>query len=53
VLNGERLTSTDWRHVDVDLLALVPRPWRIERVEVVASGWDYASAVREVHLWSE
>ncbi len=53
VVNGERLDSTDWRHVEVDLLALVPRPWRIERVEVVASGWDYASAVREVHLWAE
>jgi hypothetical protein len=53
VVNGERLESTDWRHVEVDLLALIPRPWRIERVEVVASGWDYVSAVREVHLWAE
>jgi hypothetical protein len=53
VVNGERLQSTDWRRVEIDLLALAPRPWRIERVEVVASGWDYVSAVREVHLWAE
>ena len=53
VVNGVRLPSSDWQHVEVDLLALTPRPWRIERVEVVASGWDYTSAVREVHVWAE
>jgi hypothetical protein len=53
VTSGERLPSTDWQHVDIDLLSVVPRPWRIDRVEVVASGWDYASAVREVHIWAE
>ena len=53
VVNGVRLASSDWQHVEVDLLALTPRPWRIERVEVVASGWDYVSAVREVHVWAE
>lgn len=50
---AQPLASTDWQHVDLDLLGLVPRPWKIERVEVVASGWDYVSAVREVHLWAE
>lgn len=53
VVNGTKIPPGDWYHVDVDLLAQVPRPWRIQRVEVVASGWDYASAVREVHLWAE
>ena len=53
MVNGVRLPSSDWQHVEVDLLALTPRPWRIERVEVVASGWDYTSAVREVHVWAE
>lgn len=53
VTNGERLQSTDWRRTEIDLFAFVPRPWRIERVEIVASGWDYVSAVREIHLWAE
>jgi len=53
VVNGDPVEPSSWHHVDIDLLALLPRPWRIERVEVVASGWDYASAVREVHLWTE
>jgi hypothetical protein len=51
--NGVRVPSTDWHHVDVDLLALTPRPWRIEKVDVLATGWDYVSAVREVHIWAE
>jgi hypothetical protein len=51
--DAERLPSTDWQHVDIDLLSLVPRPWRIQRVEIVASGWDYTSAVNEFHIWAE
>jgi hypothetical protein len=31
----------------------VPRPWRIQKVEVEASGWDFESAVREVRIWAE
>jgi hypothetical protein len=53
VIDGQRLPSTDWQHVEVNLLELVPRPWRIVRVEVVATGWDYTSAVGEFHLWAE
>jgi hypothetical protein len=53
VTNGVRVPSTDWQHVDVDLLALSPRPWRIETVQIVAQGWDFAAAVRDVHLWAE
>ena len=53
VTDGERLPSTDWRHVEIDLLSLAPRPWRIQRVEVVASGWDYTSAVSELNIWAE
>ena len=53
VRDGEQLPSTDWKHVEIDLLSLVPRPWRIQRVEVVATGWDYTSAVSEVHVWAE
>lgn len=52
-VNGELLPSTDWQHVEIDLLTLVPRPWRIERVEVAAAGWDYTSAIREFHIWAE
>jgi hypothetical protein len=53
VRDAEQLPSGDWQHVDLDLLSLVPRPWRIQRVEVVASGWDYTSAVNELHVWAE
>lgn len=53
VIDGQRLPSTDWQRVDVNLLELAPRPWRIARVEVVAMGWDYVSAVGEIHLWAE
>ena len=53
VVNGVRVSPDEWQHVEIDLLALTPRPWRIETVQVVAQGWDFASAVREVHLWAE
>ncbi|MGI8423656.1 MAG: FecR domain-containing protein [Chloroflexota bacterium] len=53
VQNGVRILSTDWQRVEFDLLAASPRPWKIETVQVVAQGWDYHSAVREVHLWAE
>jgi hypothetical protein len=53
VRDARQLPSTDWHRVEFDLLSLVPRPWRIQRVEVVASGWDYTSAVGEVHIWAE
>ncbi|MGH2355799.1 MAG: FecR domain-containing protein [Chloroflexota bacterium] len=53
VRHGEALPSTEWHRVEIDLLALAPRPWRIQRVEVVAQGWDYASAIREFHIWAE
>jgi hypothetical protein len=51
--NGKEIPQGDWFRAEIDLLAQVPRPWRIQSVEVVASGWDYSSAVREVHLWAE
>ncbi len=50
---GEQVPSTDWQQVQIDLLAQAPRPWRIQRVEVVAQGWDYESAIRELHIWAE
>ncbi len=54
VANGVQVpSSTDWQHAEIDLLSLSPRPWRIETIQVVAQGWDFASAVREVHLWAE
>ncbi|HEU5316752.1 MAG TPA: hypothetical protein VFX49_11620, partial [Chloroflexota bacterium] len=53
VSNGVPVASTDWQHVEIDLLSLSPRPWRIETVQVVAQGWDFVAAVREVHLWAE
>jgi hypothetical protein len=53
VRDGVHLPSSDWHRIEIDLLALVPRPWRIERVEAVAAGWDYFSAIRELHIWVE
>lgn len=51
--SGEPLESTDWQRIEVNLLGQVPRPWRIQKVEVEASGWDFESAVREVRIWAE
>ncbi|HET7767125.1 MAG TPA: FecR domain-containing protein [Chloroflexota bacterium] len=53
LVSGQRLPTTDWQRIEIDLLSANPRPWRIETVQVVAQGWDYHSAVREVHLWAE
>ena len=40
----------EWSSYEVDLLHLVPRPAHIERLEVLAAGWSYRSAVRNVRL---
>ena len=53
VKDATYVTTTEWQRFDASLLSLVPRPWRIIRVEVIASGWDYASSVKSVHLWAE
>lgn len=53
VRDAEQLPSTDWKRVEIDLLSLVPRPWRIQRVEIAATGWDYAAAISELHIWAE
>ena len=50
---GEELPSTDWKRLEFNLLEQVPRPWRIQRVEVVAQGHDFESAVRELRIWAE
>lgn len=50
---GEQVASSDWQQIQIDLLAQAPRPWRLQRVEVVAEGWDYESAIRELHVWAE
>jgi hypothetical protein len=51
--HGEVLPTTDWQHVEVDLLGELPRPWRIQKVEVIAQGLQYESAIREFHIWAE
>jgi hypothetical protein len=53
VPDATRVGSQEWQRFEASLLSLVPRPWRIIRVEVVASGWDYASAVNSIHLWAD
>ncbi|MBI3974749.1 MAG: FecR domain-containing protein [Chloroflexi bacterium] len=53
VRDGELLASTDWHRVDIDLLSLVPRPWRIQRIDVAAMGWNYTSAIGELRVWAE
>ncbi len=53
VPDGELLPSTDWYHYELNLLSLTPRPLRIQRVEVAALGWDYSSAISEIHIWAE
>lgn len=53
VKDATRVGSQEWQRYEASLLSLVPRPWRIIRVEVVASGWDYASAVNSIHLWAD
>jgi ferric-dicitrate binding protein FerR (iron transport regulator) len=53
VPDGEQLPSTDWYHFELNLLSLTPRPLRIQRVEVAALGWDYSSAISEIHIWAE
>ncbi len=53
VRDATRVGSREWQRFESSLLSLVPRPWRILRIEVVASGWDYPSSVNSVHLWAE
>jgi hypothetical protein len=50
---GEELPSSDWKRVEFNLLEQVPRPWRIQKVEVVAQGHDFESAVRELRIQAE
>ncbi len=40
----------EWSSYEVNLLHLVPRPAHIERLDVLAAGWSYRSAVRNVRL---
>ncbi|MAG35962.1 MAG: hypothetical protein CL878_06930 [Dehalococcoidia bacterium] len=40
----------EWSRHEFNLLSLVPRPAHIERLEVLAAGWSYRSAVRNVRL---
>ena len=53
VRDATRVASREWQRYEASLFSLVPRPWRIIRVEVVASGWDYASSVNSIHLWAD
>jgi hypothetical protein len=53
VKEATRVGSRDWQRFEAPLLSLLPRPWRIIRVEVLAAGWDYASSVNAIHLWAD
>jgi hypothetical protein len=53
VRDAELLPSSDWVRFETSLLGIAPRPWRIIRVELVASGWDYASVVNAFHIWAD
>ena len=45
-----QVRAGEWSSYEVNLLQLVPRPAHIERLEVLAAGWSYRSAVRNVRL---
>ena len=45
-----QVQAGEWSSYEVNLLGLVPRPAHIERLEVLAAGWSYRSAVRNVRL---
>ena len=53
VREADLFPSSDWVRFETSLLGIVPRPWRIIRVELVASGWDYASVVNAFHIWAD
>ncbi len=45
-----QVRAGEWSSYEANLLHLVPRPAHIERLEVLAAGWSYRSAVRNVRL---
>ena len=45
-----QVRAGEWTSYEVNLLQVVPRPAQIERLEVLAAGWSYRSAVRNVRL---
>ena len=50
VREATAVRAGEWSSYEVNLLQLVPRPAQIERLEVLAAGWSYRSAVRNVRL---
>ena len=50
VREATAVQAGEWASYEVNLLQLVPRPAHIERLEVLAAGWSYRSAVRNVRL---
>ena len=50
VREATAVRAGEWSSYEVNLLQLVPRPAHIERLEVLAAGWNYRSAVRNVRL---
>lgn len=45
-----QVRAGEWTSYEVNLLQVVPRPAHIERLDVLAAGWSYRSAVRNVRL---
>ncbi|MHB1131870.1 MAG: FecR family protein [Chloroflexota bacterium] len=50
---GQAQPAGEWFAVERDLATLEPRPASLIYVELVASGWDYESHVRNVELIAE
>ena len=50
VSGATAVRAGEWSQYEFNLLRLVPRPTHIERLEVLAAGWSYRSAVRNVRL---
>ncbi len=50
VSRGTAVRAGEWTRYEFNLLSLVERPAHIERLEVLAAGWSYRSAVRNVRL---
>lgn len=50
VREATQVDAGEWSRQQFNLLGLIPRPVFVERLEVLAAGWSYRSAVRDVRM---
>jgi len=53
IRDGQAIPHGEWVSFGFNLLELVPAPRFLERIELVASGWSYDAAIRNVQLLAE